>query len=256
MFKRFCYIGSALVILLGGLYTGTLVRANQAAPAAAALRPATLHEIDMAVDKSGRNITTTTKVIGIRSDGTVATLTTPVHRILPASRVIEQPDGFHALIIDDLKLISSWYKNRQQVEQRRVRQASPNCLEGPNDAILGSDVLFARRVIISQRASVDLRATMWNAPSLGCYTLRSTLEHKQNGTFVLVAENLVDVLKEGEPTEQQLFMVPADAVEVSPSEIYVRQEKRDRATMEDKSVTYWASRDEMYQKERQNSHVK
>jgi hypothetical protein len=256
MLKRFCYVTPAVILLLGGLYTGTLVRANQAAPAAVALQPATLHEVDMAIDNSGQNITTTTKVIGIRSDGTLATLTTPVHRILPSSRVIEQPDGFHALIIDDLKLISSWYMNGQQVEKLRVRRASPNCLERPNDAILGSEVLFARRVIISQRTWDDLRATMWNAPSLGCYTLRSTLEQKQNGAFALVAENRVDVLKEGEPTEQQLFTVPADAVEVSPSEIYVRQEKRDRATMEDKSVTYWARRDEMYQKERQNPPVK
>src|SRR5713226_8586538 len=135
MFTRFCYVVSAVVILLAGLYTGTLVRANQAAPAAIALRPATLHEVDMAVENGSQKITTTTKVIGIRSDGTVATLTTSIHRPLPSSRVIEQPDGFHALIIDDLKLISSGYKDRQQVERRRGRRASPNCLESPNEAI-------------------------------------------------------------------------------------------------------------------------
>ncbi|MFN0172595.1 MAG: hypothetical protein ACKV22_39955 [Bryobacteraceae bacterium] len=62
-----------------------------------------------------------------------------------------------------------------------------------------------------------LRATMWAAPSLGCYALRSTVEYS------LLGENRVVSLQLGTP-DPTLFEVPSTYEELPPSQFKLRRD--------------------------------
>lgn len=77
------------------------------------------------------------------------------------------------------------------------------------------------------RDSKSRRLTLWQAPSLGCITLKRLAEFRKEGSQNLTtpSEWIADRVQIGEP-DAQLFNIPlADYEEVIPSEFYVRDMK-------------------------------
>lgn len=219
----FVIVTGALAILLGAISRRFLVDVKAASQQ---YTPATLTERRIAYKADSSIAFESQRIIAMRADGSQATFLIHEPR-LRNIRTIEMADGFSARIIEDLRVLSLNRVPEERVRYAKRQRAAPDCAFG-NASLLRMETLHGTKVYVfelevpQETAQRLTRITEWRAPEYGCFPLRSTLEQaQQDGSFLLVAENTVTTLQNGEPNPW-FFNVPKDYEQVTSAELTSR----------------------------------
>lgn len=169
----------------------------------------------------GPPVTTRTMLKAVRSDGAHAEATLDAGgRYLV--RMVTLPNERRTTKIDEqLRLTSSSYMQEQTADRLRHYSWDTNC-GNPLMTKIGEDVILGYKthgftVTGNDAQGVTQTATQWLAPDLEFVALRGSLQWTNNGRTGKTTKEVVRV-SVGD-LDPNLFKVPADYTEMSPSEL-------------------------------------
>ena len=185
--------------------------------------PFTAHKITRMFDSDGIQKLTTIHTYAVRSDGSFVSLNQMSGSKVVGVKVILDTSSKKRVAVDPLT--ESITTHPISIGHLRLFTSRANSCTEAEATEAESGQFLGYHVQKEVKESEVSRTERWVAPALNCYPLKKTFTVIQNGVAGPHNESEIVAVIEGEP-DPQLFEVPANFVERSPSEVLSEYERR------------------------------